>query len=162
MTWPDRLMFVLTLAAALGSGTIGGVFFAFSTFVMRALARLPSRDAIAAMQSINVAVINPMFLGPFFGTALGCAVALVAAAVRWDRPGSGYLVAGAVFYVAGTFAVTIFRNVPLNDALEGVAPTDADIAAQWSRYAARWTTWNHVRTAAALAACAAFALALRG
>jgi uncharacterized membrane protein len=33
--------FLLILAAALGCGLMAGVFFAFSTFVMKALARLP-------------------------------------------------------------------------------------------------------------------------
>ena len=32
--------------------------------------------------------------------------------------------------------------------------------ALWTRYVAEWTTWNHVRTAAALAAAAAFTIAL--
>ena len=56
--------------ALLGSALIGGVFFAFSSFVMKALARAPSSEGIAAMQSINVVVINPSFLSVFLGTAL--------------------------------------------------------------------------------------------
>ena len=70
--------FGVTLIAALGSGLIAGVFFAFSTFVMKALARLAPAEGIAAMQSINVVVLNPWFLGAFFGTALGCPC-------RWER-----------------------------------------------------------------------------
>ncbi|MGL4966898.1 MAG: hypothetical protein ACRC67_37105 [Inquilinus sp.] len=38
----ERLMSVLVLLSALGSGLVGGIFFAFSTFVMGALARLPA------------------------------------------------------------------------------------------------------------------------
>ncbi len=56
--------------AALGSALVGGVFFAFSSFVMKALGRVPSSEGIAAMQSINVVVINPSFMGAFMGTAL--------------------------------------------------------------------------------------------
>ncbi len=56
--------------ALLGSALVGGVFFAFSSFVMKALARVPSSEGIGAMQSINVDVINPSFLGAFMGTAL--------------------------------------------------------------------------------------------
>jgi uncharacterized membrane protein len=51
----DGLLFVLTLFAALGCGLVAGVFFAFSTFVMKALARLPAEQGIAAMQAINAA-----------------------------------------------------------------------------------------------------------
>ena len=53
---------ILVIATALGCGLIGGAFFAFSTFVMKALARLPTPQGIAAMQSINVVVITPLFL----------------------------------------------------------------------------------------------------
>jgi uncharacterized membrane protein len=62
---------LLTLCSALGSGLMAGVFFAFSTFVMRALARRPFAEGIEAMQEINRTVLNPWFLGVFFGTAGG-------------------------------------------------------------------------------------------
>ncbi|HET9531010.1 MAG TPA: hypothetical protein VFQ92_11700, partial [Blastocatellia bacterium] len=65
----SSFIFVITIVTALGSGLIAGVFFAFSSFVMRALCRLPTREAIAAMKSINVAVLNAWFLGTFLGTA---------------------------------------------------------------------------------------------
>jgi uncharacterized membrane protein len=45
----DGAMQALAMAAAVGSGLIGGVFFAFSAFVMAALARLPASGGIAAM-----------------------------------------------------------------------------------------------------------------
>ena len=67
----NKLFLVLTLLSALGCGLIGGVFFAFSTFVMKALAALSPPQGIAAMKSINIAVLNPMFLGVFLGTGCG-------------------------------------------------------------------------------------------
>lgn len=158
----DRFLFSLTLVAALGSGLIAGVFFAFSAFVMRALSGLPAPHGIAAMQSINVVVINSAFLGTFLGTALASAVAMALALLRWAEPGSGYLLAGAAFYLVGTFGVTMVVNVPLNNALAAVSPDDAEGAGVWSRYVTRWTAWNHVRTAAALAAAGLFTVALRG
>lgn len=157
----DDWLFSLKLFAALGSGLIAGAFFAFSSFVMRALGRLPASEGMAAMQSINVVVLNPLFLGVFVGTAGLCAVAIVCALLRWQQPGAGYLLAGALLYGAGTFLVTMLFNVPLNDALAAVAPTAAGAKELWADYLARWTVWNHVRTAAALAAMAAFILALR-
>ncbi|HLL90834.1 MAG TPA: hypothetical protein VK324_16150 [Tepidisphaeraceae bacterium] len=78
----DRLEFPMTLAAALGSGLMAGVFFAFSAFVMRALGRLPAGEAVAAMRAINVAVINPLFLGVFLGTAAGSGGAAMLAMAR--------------------------------------------------------------------------------
>jgi uncharacterized membrane protein len=153
-------VFVLTLVSALGSGLMAGVFFAFSAFVMGALARLPAAQGIAAMQSINVVVLNPLFLGAFVGTGLACLVLSVVAVVSWDRPGTANLVAGAVIYLFGTIGVTRMFNVPRNDALARVDPLSIDGATLWADYVASWTAWNHVRTAAALLAAASLTLAL--
>ena len=47
---------------------MAGVFFAFSTFVMQALARLQPAQGTEAMQAINRTVLNPWFPGVFLGT----------------------------------------------------------------------------------------------
>ena len=155
-----QILFALTLVAGLGCGVIAGVFFAFSAFVMKALSRLPPGNGIAAMQSINVAVINPWFLSAFLGCAVLCLNAVIWSLVRWPEPGSGYLFCGGVAYLAGTFLVTLVFNVPRNEALASVATGDADGVEVWTSYLSTWTAWNHVRTVAALAASASFGLAL--
>jgi uncharacterized membrane protein len=157
----DTLFTASTFLAAIGSGLIAGVFFAFSTFVMKALGRLPTSEGMPAMQSINVVVINPIFLGVFIGTALACGVAAVGAFMHWERPGSGLVLMGVLFYLIGTFLVTMVFNVPLNDALAAVLPSDPAATGRWADYRSRWTTWNHVRTIAALAAMVLFVIALR-
>jgi uncharacterized membrane protein len=156
----DSTLLLLALLAALGCGLIAGVFFAFSAFVMKALARLAPAEGIAAMQSINIAVLNPWFLGVFLGTAGASVLAVVAAALRWHEPRAVWLLAGGGLYLAGTFLVTMRCNVPRNNALAAVERDDPDGASLWTRYVASWTAWNHVRTVAALAAATAFSIAL--
>ena len=88
------------LVGLLGTALIGGVFFAFSSFVMKALARVPSAEGIAAMQSINVVVLNPSFLGAFMGTAvLSIGIALLAIK-GWGTPSTAYYLAGALASIA--------------------------------------------------------------
>ena len=157
----DRVLDVATFLAAIGSGLIAGVFFAFSTFVMRALGQRPPAEGMAAMQAINVVVINPLFLGAFLGTAVVSLVAATCAVMRPDGRGAMQVLAGAALYVMGTFGVTVACNVPLNDALAKVSPDAADAADRWAGYVRRWTMWNHVRTLAAALALAAFILGLR-
>lgn len=156
----DQMLFALTLFAALGCGLIAGVFFAFSTFVMKALARLPAGEGIAAMQSINIVVLNPWFMTAFLGTAATCVLALISSLFRWDDPGAVYLLVGSALYLVGSLLVTIVFNVPRNEALASVAQADPNGASLWAGYVASWTAWNHVRTAASLAAAASFSIAL--
>jgi uncharacterized membrane protein len=152
-------MQIAAIVAALGCGLVGGIFFAFSTFVMKALGRIAPPQGIAAMQSINIVVINPWFMTAFFGTAVVCVFAIVGSLLWWHEPGAAYSVAGGVLYLAGTIAVTMVCNVPLNNALARVAPASAQGGAVWAAYLSTWTRWNHVRTIAALAASILFIVA---
>ena len=153
-------LFVLTLCAALGCGLMAGVFFAFSTFIMRALARLQPARGIEAMQSINRTVINPWFLGVFLGTAAVCILLAGTALWKWQQPGAIYLLAGSLLYLIGTVLVTRVFNVPMNNALDSVDPASNDASGQWANYLAKWTAWNHVRTTAAFLGAASLMLAL--
>lgn len=146
----------LLLTATVGMGIVAGVFFAFSTFVMPALARLPPAQGAAAMQVINVAAVNRWFMGALFGSGL---LALALAATSLGALGearSRWVLGGTAFYLAGVLAVTMFANVPRNDAL---AIMNADAAAlYWPRYVAEWGGWNHVRTVTSIIATACFVL----
>lgn len=155
MVWLEPLVVV----TALGCGLIAGVFFAFSSFVMGALARLPAAHGIAAMQAINVVVINPVFLGVFVGTALCCLLLAVVSVWLWSDVRAPWLLAGGLAYLIGTFVVTMRFNVPRNDALAKLAPDSANGAAYWKRYLSEWTGWNTVRTIAALVAAACLTVA---
>jgi uncharacterized membrane protein len=154
----DRLLPSLTFLAAISCGLAAGIFFAFSSLVMRALAKIQPPAGIAAMQSINVSVVNPWFIAAFFGPALICCALGVISLVRWNRAGNAYLFAGSAFYLVGTMIVTFAFNVPLNDVLATVDPASPKGARLWASYLVTWTNWNHVRTAGALFAAAAFYL----
>ena len=150
----DTWLFALTFLAALGCALIAGIFLAFSSFVMGALARISPPAGIAAMQAINVVVLNPLFLGLFMGTALACAVLFVYAVMHWQAPAALCLAAGSLCYVLGTFGVTMAFNVPRNNALAQLDPSATESAGFWRGYVSNWTMWNHVRTMAGLVAAA--------
>jgi uncharacterized membrane protein len=154
-----RFLPTLTFLAAISCGLSAGIFYAFSSLVMRALARIPPPAGIAAMQSINVSVVSFWFIGVFFGPALICCVLAIVAWLRWNQEGSAYLLAGSIFYLVGTMIVTFAFNVPLNDALATVDPASPEAANRWASYLVVWTNWHHVRTAGALLAAVAFHLA---
>ena len=155
----DGYLFPLTVIAALGCGVIAGVFFAFSVMVMRSLAQLPAQHGITAMQAINAAALRPSFPGVFTGTAALCAAVVVGSLVDWNDA-SPYLLIGGLLYLVGTFGLTAGYHVPRNEALDRVEPSSLGATGSWNRYVREWTTWNHVRGAAALAAAALLTIAL--
>ncbi|MCA1707960.1 MAG: DUF1772 domain-containing protein, partial [Actinobacteria bacterium] len=128
----DSFLFVLTLLAALGCGMMAGVFFAFSAFVMKALARLPAEQGVAAMQAVNVAAVTPAFMAALFGTAVACGALAVSALFAWDERNAPYLLAGSALYLVGTILLTIAYHVPRNEALATVGPHNADAESHWT------------------------------
>ena len=156
----DDPLFALTLVAALGCGLNGGVFFAFSSFVMKALARLPAAHGIAAMQSINVMAPTAAFMTALFGTAAASVALVVWALADWNDSYGPYLLLGSALYLVTTIGPTITYHVPRNNALAKLEPRAAEAPARWTRYLAQWTRWNHLRAVGALAGAAALTGAL--
>lgn len=153
-----RFWDVFTNIASVACALVAGVFFAFSNFVMPALGRVRPAAGLAAMQAINRTVLNPLFFAVFGGAAV---LSLVLGWYGlWGVPGGApWLVAGALAYLVGCFLVTGLGNVPLNEALATLEADHPGSVEPWRRFVARWSLWNHVRTAAALGACVAFLLA---
>lgn len=156
----DNAIFVLAFIAAIGAGLMAGIFFSFSNFVMAALGRLPPPNGVAAMQAINVTVLNPGFFLTFFGTGLVCLALVAGSFVWWDQAAGKLLLIASLAYVIGCIGVTMVCNVPLNNALAAVRANTPEEAALWSRYLDHWVMWNHVRTLASLLAGISFTAAL--
>lgn len=151
---------ILTGLAAIGSGVMAGFFFAFSNTVMAALGRQPPAAGMAAMQAVNVVVLNPLFFVAFFGTAALCLLLLVASIVLWSEAGALLLLSACLAYLIGCIGVTMACNVPLNNTLAAVKPGMPEADATWARYLDVWTGWNHVRTVACAASAALFTMTL--
>lgn len=141
---------------AIACAVMGGIYFAFSSFVMTSLAVMPKPQGIAAMQSINRVIVSSWFIVLFFGTTLASLGLAVWGATHWGHTSALPLVAGGLLYVLGMFVVTAAFNVPLNDALDVVDPATAAAAQVWSKYLRDWTRYNHLRTLCSVAASGLF------
>ncbi|ASR37353.1 hypothetical protein BAY61_22765 [Prauserella marina] len=156
----DGVYFIVLAAAALGAALVAGVFFAFSTFVVAALRRLPAEQGIAVMQAINVTVLRSAFLLVFALTAVLSALLVVVGPLVGDAAGGWWSFAGGVGYLAGSFVLTRMAHIPRNEALGRVDPAGAEGARLWRSFVPVWTAWNHVRTLASLVAAACFVAGL--
>ena len=146
----ENIVTGLLWAAAVGSGLMAGIYFAFSAFIMRALDRLDTTQSIAAMNAINEVITRSWFMPLFFGTTIVSVVLMIVALVNWGDPDSGpLLIAGALYFI-GMFVCTVVFNVPLNNLLAGLNEDSTHAEDVWSRYLITWTRWNHIRTVSSL------------
>ncbi|WP_188237584.1 DUF1772 domain-containing protein [Sphingopyxis sp. LK2115] len=158
MTAP--LVTALLWFSIVACGLLAGVYFTFSAFAMTAFARTGAPAGVAAMTSINRVIQRSLFMPLFFGSSLSSLALAIAGAVHRGQAGACAAFAGGVIYFIGMFMVTMFFNVPRNNALDASEPQSAAGQALWARYRKEWTAWNHVRTLASTAALILFVVAL--
>jgi uncharacterized membrane protein len=96
---------------------------------MKALEKLPAEQGIAAMQSINLVILNPAFLAVLLGTAIGGILLIAAAVFDSKTAASLWLIAGALLYILASLGLTIVFNLPLNNELAAITTTDPSAAA---------------------------------
>jgi uncharacterized membrane protein len=146
-TAPD----IILLCTAFTTALITGLFYAYSCSVNPGLGQLPADGFIPAMQSINKAIQNPVFFLSFLGTAV---LLPVCTYMHYHVPLTAkfyLLLAAAIVYLAGVMGITIFGNIPLNDALDkfNTATADAaEMARQKITFAKQWNRFHTIRTIA--------------
>ncbi|GGH41355.1 Uncharacterized membrane protein [Cribrihabitans marinus] len=142
-------LFYLIHLAVLAYALVGGVFLAFSDFIMRALAATSGHGGAEAMQAINREVFRWVFMTLFLGLAALSLALIVHAAVGPSRPGAMLIGMAGLVYLLGCFGVTIVCNVPMNETLARMDLSQDATRAYWTgTYLPRWTFWNTVRTIA--------------
>jgi len=126
-------------------GIIAGIYLIFSNAIMPALKEV--KNGAAIMVKINKVILNAVFKIIFIFSAISSAyLGLFASDIDL-----AYRVACVIFFI-GTFVVTIFRNVPLNERLKNAVDEQEDVNETWRLYLVSWVKWNHVRTASAILA----------
>ncbi len=136
---------ILIITAAL-TALMAGLFYAWSCSVMLGFARLNDREFVSVMQKANRAIQNPVFFAAFFGAPLFLIISSVY--FYGQTPRFALLLAAAVIYLIGNFGVTVFGNVPLNNALDRFdleTANDEEIGRQRINFESRWTILNHIR-----------------
>ena len=147
---PMSLWFLLLCALMLiAYAAIGGVFLAFSDFIMRSFDLVKNQAGIETMQVLNVEIMRSVFMVLFMGLAILSLVIVIYAAVTLGGTPRLLLIGAGLCYLVGVFAVTAAGNVPLNNQLAALAPETSRAFTFWKEaYMTRWVTLNSLRTAA--------------
>ncbi|PUB17328.1 anthrone oxygenase family protein [Yoonia sediminilitoris] len=147
--------FFLFQFAILAYALLGGVFLAFSDFIMRSLAMTGGHGGIEAMQVINREVFRWVFMALFLGMAAASLIVAGYGAFGLSGPAGTLVMMAGLVYLVGCFGVTVFFNVPMNEALAGMDISSGTTRDYWAQtYVPRWTFWNSVRTTACAASAA--------
>ena len=138
---------VILVITATATALMAGIFFAFSCAVNSGLVRLPDSQHVAAMQSINRRIQNPVFFAAFSGASL---LLPISAFLHYGQtPRLLFLLAATVIYLTGAFGVTVFGNVPLNNTLDRFDLESSgveEITLQRANFEKRWNNLNTIRT----------------
>jgi uncharacterized membrane protein len=140
---------IILVLTATTTALIAGLFYAWSCSVTLGLARLPDTIYLAFMQTTNKAILNPVFFISFMGTAI---LLPVSTFLHYDSTIPHrflFLLTATLIYLIGGLGVTMFGNVPLNEALDAFNLQSASqeaIAAQRAKFEGRWNNLNTIRT----------------
>lgn len=144
MTYEWPLYFSLFLA--LWSAIVGGTFSAFSEFIMSALKKTEPAGGIEAMQNINRDVIKTQFVAGILSIAVFSAVFAIYSLFVFEGAALVTLILASLVYLTSVFLVTMFGNVPMNDALARLEHDSLDARIYWEKYTRIWTMLNHARS----------------
>ena len=143
----------LVLAGIL-TALVTGLYFGYSVSVNGGLHRLNNSEYVKAMQSVNAVIQNPLFFVSFIGPVI--LLPLAAFLQRDANPMQfALLLASSVIYIAGSFALTMVGNVPLNQKLakfDASKSSGNEIVQTRAGFEKPWNRLHTIRTIASIAA----------
>ncbi|MDX3850035.1 DUF1772 domain-containing protein [Streptomyces sp. AK02-01A] len=150
------------VAAAVGTGLMAGLYFAFDVSVMPGLAGADDHTFVTVMRSINEVIDNSalfglLFVGVFLATGIAAALQR-----RLGHPDAARWTRAAFALYALSVVITMCVNIPLNRMLArpGPSPGNTDFGALRGSFERPWAAANIVRTLACTAALGALGRAL--
>ena len=156
----NKILLIITITFL---GLMAGLFYSFTISVMPGLAKTQDRTFLEGMQSINRAIINPLFTVAFVGSIL---MVMVSSYLQF-RQGVDvqfYIILSAsLIYLIGTIVLTFWGNVPLNNALDALKinelnPTGLKNARD--AFEGPWNRFNAIRTLSSVAALVLYLVAI--
>ena len=140
-------LFIAVLLNALSTG----FFFAWSVSVILGTKKVGDFTYLETMQNINREILNPLFFIVFFGSLI--ALVLNVYLQFNNKPVFWFVLASAIIYLIGTFGITAFGNVPLNNELEALNINQLSVTELKNfrtYYEGSWNQYHNIRTVASM------------
>ena len=148
------VFFITVLLNALSTG----FFFAWSVSVILGTKKVGHLTYLETMQSNNREILNPLFFIVFFGSLIALGITTY---LQFNNKTVIVLVlASTIIYLIGTFGVTAFGNVPLNNELEALTITNLK-AIELKNFRIYYeSAWNHYHGIRTISSMVSFILLL--
>jgi uncharacterized membrane protein len=152
---------MLLIITAVTAVLAGGVFFAWTCSVTPGLKSLGDKEYFQSFQQLNRAIQNPLFFAVFFGAAVLLPVCTWRSYTSPASPVSVMLAIATVSYLLGVMTVTIFGNVPINNAIDKVNlnASAEELKQLRNSIEPAWNRLNNLRTCASVLTIIALILA---
>ncbi|MDM4761713.1 DUF1772 domain-containing protein [Galbitalea sp. SE-J8] len=128
---------IVLIAAVVAAGLQAGTYYVWACAVIPGVARADDHTFVTAINHMNHAIVNPVFMLTFLGTPV-----LAAAAAVLATPSSRPWAVVALALAIATVVVTFAANIPLNNALDTGAHHPASARAAFET---AWQWWNALR-----------------
>ena len=141
----STVLFFAIITTALSAGLL----YAWTISIIPGLKNIPSKSYLEAMQSINKAILNPGFFIIFFGSLILMILSIYFQHKVKVNLAFWLITGGAISYLIGVIGVTIFGNVPMNEALDLVninTLSGEELENIRLSYESKWNQLNTVRT----------------
>ncbi len=139
----NAIFFITVLMTALSAG----FFFAWSVSVILGTKKVGDFTYLETMQNINREILNPVFFIIFFGSLI---TLLITTYLQFNnKPVFWLVLASTIIYLIGTFGITAFGNVPLNNELDLLNITKLSLLELKNfrtYYESTWNQYHNIRT----------------
>ncbi len=151
------IIFISVLLTALSSG----FFFAWSVSVILGTKKVGHFSYLETMQHINREILNSLFFMVFFGSLI--ALIITTCLEFNNKPVFWLVLASTLIYLIGTFGVTAFGNVPLNNELDILDLSNLstlELENFRTYYESAWNRFHNIRTISGMIAFILLLIAL--
>jgi len=144
-----KFSIISLILATLTTGIMSGTFFIWSFSVTEGIGKLSAHTYLAAFQSMNRTILNPLFFVVFIGAAILIPLTVFLHFKTPISPRLWMMIGAALFYCIGSFALTMFGNVPMNNSLDALqidSLTLQQAKAFRLGFEDKWNQFNMIRT----------------
>ena len=137
------LLFITIVLNALSAG----FFFSWSVSVILGTKKVGDFNYLETMQNINREILNPAFFIVFFGSLI---TLIITTCLKFNNKLIFLLLlASTIIYLIGTFGITAFGNVPLNNELDTLKINSISLSELENYriyYERTWNRYHNIRT----------------